>query len=436
MKGTSARKRSMDTTRLLCTALLLLPLTACGHDNGDAVESESRVIVRQPPPDGPFKAWRFENTLDVLAGELARAEPSDRHLAILLTRSDEGTSQAIEHGVDRASEELALPGLAVDVAVGSARDQEEHQTQQMKELQAAPPSTIAIAAAADSLGGQIELAVQFDTSVVTLGTDHPDSGRELFIGVDEYSVGQAIAAQFVEALGGFDDGTVVLLSCNDEDSCPAEVQRTQGTRDMLEKCGLWVVVSDARDENAVENLARQLLEPEGLVSLPNWRHYCSVYDGLRPCKTLPRGMIGLNENGYQIVLAAEAVLATAAEKAEELAPEVAALGDPAVEERLSEQQIVKMVDNLTLMTYGLNEPTEAQLRDGPIVATFVPRSHYIGYLTPYVLHAFDTLGIERTKYILTPLLANDDRLNVGVDVIGGEDLDAYHDYQQALGLSD
>jgi hypothetical protein len=132
----------------------------------------------------------------------------------------------------------------------------------------------------------------------------------------------------------------------------------------------------------------------------------------------PLAVLGVLETSYRVALAARAAeLVLAAEAGEDVEDEPTGL---------------VRFKNVPFVAYGVAPATLDALQSGILYATLAERRHYMGYVVPYALAGFSLLGVERTKYLLTPHVLDDGTLDVGVDVILAADLDAYLEFQEQL----
>ena len=76
------------------------------------------------------------------------------------------------------------------------------------------------------------------------------------------------------------------------------------------------------------------------------------------------------------------------------------------------------------------------LKDNVVSAAIGQRVYYYGYLPVYILYAMSAIGPEKTMAILKPYLSGDknDNLDTGADVVTPDNLAAYQDYLNSLGI--
>jgi ribose transport system substrate-binding protein len=89
--------------------------------------------------------------------------------------------------------------------------------------------------------------------------------------------------------------------------------------------------------------------------------------------------------------------------------------------------------DLPVVTFDFHPRTVDYMRQGRIRATHIQRQYYQGYFAPYVLHAIKNIGLDATREALAPRMVDGSRLNLGLDVVTPDKIDAYSDF---LGLID
>ena len=369
------------------SAIVSLVALGCADPSADRVEDP---VERPEVSESQFKPASVEDTVDLLAGELSRAKAAELKLGVALGGAD-AAWDPVRNGVERAFAELGVQGV---VKAPSESEQADFVRREREDLS----NGIAVAPLASSLESEVERAREGGIPVVTIENDLA-SGRELFVGFGQYEIGQRLGDIVIQAQG-LRVGNVIILGVDDAEISHAGYLRSMAAKSVLEEAGFDVVIrnsSTAADGEArdIETLKNDLLgDPR------------------------PLAVLGVLETSYRVGLAAEAAERSLA--AEDAAPE--------------EEEPAGLVHlaNVPFVAYGFAPATQEALSAGLLYAAVVERRHYMGYLVPYVLSGFSLLGVERTKYILTPHLLEDGTLDVGLDMVRPDDLEAYLEFQELL----
>lgn len=366
------------------SALLSFAVLGCGEP-GESAEADP--VERRAVSDSPFKPAGLEDTIEVLAGELDRAEAAELRLGVALG-SGSDPWESVQAGVERAFAELG--GQGVVAAAG-----EEEQADFVRQAREDASNGIGVAPLQSSLETEVERARDGGIPVVTIENDL-STGRELFIGFGQYELGQRFGDVVMQATG-LRVGNVIVLGASDEESSAIGYLRSMGAKSVLEDVGFDVIIRDS--SNASDGEARDVeMLKEDLLGEPR-----------------PLAVLGVLETSYRVALAAEAAERVLAEETDSEEEEPSGL---------------VRFRNVPFVAYGLAPATQDALRTGVLYATLAERRHYMGYVVPYALAGFSLLGVERTKYVLTPHLLEDGTLDVGFDLIRGADLDAYLEFQE------
>jgi ribose transport system substrate-binding protein len=384
--------RSTLGTLLCGGALLSFTTLGCGAEDE---RPEAEPVERTPVPESEFKAYGLEDTVELLATEIDRTQAAELRLGVVLGGGDASWDD-VEAGVERAFSELGAQGAVV----APADQSDSEQIELIKREREESSQGIGVAPLADTLEAEVDRALEAGIPVVTMGKDLSDSGRELFVGFGEYEIGQRLGDAVLELMT-LREGTVVILGSDDEKALPEGYQRSLAAKAVMEESGIDVVIrnsstladGEARD---IETIKNDLLNSD----------------------ERPLAVIGVLETSYRVALAA-----TAADRVLEQA-------DPSGE--ANEEPGLSHLANVMLIGYGLQPATLEALRSEVFDATLAPRRHYMGYVVPYVLAGLNLLGEERTRYLLTPHLLDNGTLDVGMDLIVPEELDAYVEFQTAL----
>lgn len=376
--------RSMLRYLVTGSALLSFAALGCG-EQGEGATADP--IERPVVAESPFKPAGLEDTLDVLAGEIDRAEAAQLRFGIALV-SDSEPWNAVRGGAERAFEELGARGV---VTAPSEAEQADFVEREREEAS----SGIGLTPLGSALEVEVERARNSGIPVVTIEHDLP-AERDLFVGFGQDEIGQRLG-DAVLLTTTRRDGRVVILGADDETLSPAAYLRSTAAKRLLEETGFEVTILNSSTAADGEERDVEMLEGE-LLADPR-----------------PQAVLGVLETSYRVALAAAAAeRSLAAEAGEEVEPGLVRL------------------TNVDLVAYGLEPATVEALRGGILSATLAERRHYMGYLIPYVLAGFNLLGVERTKYILTPHLLDDGTLDVGMDLILPEELDTYFEFQELL----
>jgi len=376
--------------RYLLTGSALLCSTALGcGEQGET--SAADPIEREAVPESQYKPTGLEDTIDVLAGEIDRAEAAELRLGVALG-SGSAEWDLVGAGVERAYAELGAQGV-VETA------DEVDQLDFVKREREDAANGIGVAPLASSLETEVERARAGGIPVVTIENDLA-SERELFVGFGQTEIGQSLADIVIQATG-LRIGSAVILGVDDETSDRAGYLRSMAAKSVMEEAGLDVVIRNSSTADDGEARDIEVLKQDLLAS------------------PRPLAVLGVLETSYRVALAA-----VEAERA-------LADAEPSSEEPEETTGLVQL-RSVPFVAYGMAPATMDALRAGVLHATLTERRHYMGYVVPYVLAGFSLLGVERTKYILTPHLLEDGTLDVGVDVIRAEDLDAYLEFQELL----
>lgn len=375
-------------------ALLAATLLGCGEQDPQV---EQAPVERSSSPDSPFTPPALEDTLDLLAAELGQESAAALKLDVVLGGQGERWD-TVRDGARRALGELGSAGSVV----APSSDEPAEQQELLKRERETTFDGLGVAPIGDALQSETDRAAA-EVPVVTIDTDLPESKRDLFVGFGEYEIGQRLGDTVLELMP-LREGNVVILGADDEQQSPEGFQRSLGARDVMVEVGLDVVIrnsSSAADGEAldIETIESDLLDPE----------------------LAPLAVLGVLPTAYRIAMAAE--LADQA-----LAPE-GQMPEPTEAESVG----LRFLDDVALVTYGLEPETQKYLRQGIVAGTLVERRYYMGYFVPYVLAAFNVLGAERTEYLLTPQLLDSGTLDVGLDRVVSDDLDAYLEFQRQLG---
>lgn len=344
----------------------------------------SFVVVAQdateePSSDAnPFEPTELVEIANILGDATAGIDPSPyRYAVVVNVLSPFWTAAAI--GEQRAAIELGVP--VVFMAPAQAGDIASQQSL-LETLVTDGYSGIAFSAIDPaSVEGIVQSGMEQGVNFMTMDSDSANSGRPMFLALDNYTGGVLAGEAMVEALGD-DCGQVVgfvgFITAQNA------VDRIQGIEDAFEgtNCTLETVLVDNGDPS---------------VALSNSETALTTYPDLK-------GMIGIySYNGPAAIQA----LRTA-----------------------------NRVGEVKLVAFDLATETMQGLRDNVVSAAIGQRVYHYGYLPVYILHAMSTIGVDETMALLEPYLSgeNGDLLDAGADIVTPENLDLYMEYLDSIGI--
>lgn len=363
----------MKTHRFFAFLILLLisiPIgfTAQAQDATEEPEAETN----------PFSPTELLEIADLLTEATADADPSQYKYAIVVNvLSPFWTAAAI--GEQRAASEIGVP--VVFMAPAQSGDIASQQSL-LETLVTDGYSGVAFSAIdPSSVVDIVQNGMSQGVNFMLMDSDSPESGRPLFLALDNYQGGVIAGQAMVEALGE-DCGQVVgfvgfITAQNAIDRIAGIEAAFEGT-----DCFLETVLVDNGDPS---------------IALSNSETALTTYPELA-------GMIGIySYNGPASIQA----LNTSGRAGE-----------------------------VKLVAFDLAQETMQGLEEGVVSAAIGQRVYYYGYLPVYILHAMSTIGPEETMAILEPYMSgeNGDLLNAGADVVTPENVAAYKDYLNSLGI--
>ncbi|AUX20680.1 sugar ABC transporter [Sorangium cellulosum] len=382
---------------------LALMTTACGaspgaHAGGDATGggaggsgggaggsgggAEATPIQRTPTPQTEFTPVELEATIDNLVAEINRSSLGPMHMAVML-KTFTASDALIAVGANRAMREIGVTGNMVGAVESTGDPQEaiELQVQQIEQAVTAGAEGIGVSPFGDASAAAIDEAVAKGVHVVTLDTDTASSSRALHVGILDSAAGVRAAETLLPMLPPA-PGTVMIHGSVDPAWVGGE-ERTQGAQGALEAAGYTVQVRsvDRSDEGETSDVA--------------WMR--SQIEAADPPVV---GLLGLFDLSYRCAMAAEAA------------------GKP----------------DLPIVAFDFDPKTVDSMRQGRIQATHTQRQYYEGYLVPYILYGIKTLGLDATREILAPLMGQGDaeRVDLGIDVVPADKIDAYADFLEKI----
>lgn len=326
----------------------------------------------------PFAPTNLVEIADILREATAGNDPTAQRIAVVVNvLSPFWTAAAI--GEQRAASELGT--AVVFMAPAQAGDIASQQSL-LETLVTDGYNGIAFSAIDPaSVVSIVESGMEQGVNFITMDSDSAESGRPLFLALDNFTGGQLAGQAMVDALGD-DCGQVVgfvgFITAQNA------VDRIRGIEDAFEgtDCVLETVLVDNGDPS---------------IALSNSETALTTYPDLK-------GMIGIySYNGPAAIQA----LVTGGR-----------------------------VGEVKLVAFDLATETMQGLRDGVVSAAIGQRVYYYGYLPVYILYAMSTIGVDETMALLEPYLSgeNGDLLDAGADIVTPETIDAYLEYLNSIGI--
>jgi len=326
----------------------------------------------------PFNPTKLREIADVLAKATEGQDPSKYKLALVVNvLSPFWTAAAI--GEQRASSEIGVP--VVFNAPAKAGDIASQQSL-LETLITDGYSGIAFSAIDPaSVVPIVKKGMAQKVNFMLMDSDSPDSGRPVYLALDNFQGGVLAGKATVDALGdkcGKVVGFVGFITAQNA------VDRIAGIKEAFKgtKCTLETVLVDNGDPSK---------------ALSNAETALTTYPDLA-------GMIGIySYNGPAAIQA----LKTA-----------------------------NKVGQVKLIAFDLATETMKGLKDKVVSAAIGQRVYYYGYLPVYILYAMSSIGVEKTMQLLDPYLSGPKRDNIdaGADVVTPDTLQAYQDYLSSLGI--
>jgi len=328
--------------------------------------------------ENPFNPTK----LTQLAAELAKAtegqDPNKYKLALIVNvLSPFWTAAAI--GEQRASSEIGVP--VVFEAPAKAGDIASQQSLLETKISDGYSGIAFSAIDPASVVPVVKAGIKSNVNFILMDSDSPDSGRSVFIGLNNFQGGLIAGKAMVDALGdkcGKVVGFVGFITAQNA------VDRIAGIKEAFKdtKCTLETVLVDNGDPSK---------------ALSNSETAITTYPDMA-------GMIGIySYNG------------------------------PAAIQALKSSG---KAGQIKLVAFDLATETMKGLKDNVVSAAIGQRVYYYGYLPVYILYAMSAIGPEKTMAILKPYLSGDknDNLDTGADVVTPDNLAAYQDYLSSLGI--
>jgi ribose transport system substrate-binding protein len=370
---------SRTLSRCIHLAGLALALSACGS-NDDVGAKKS--VIRVEIPESEFKPVQLEETIDTLVKEIAKTEPKELQLGVVL-KDLTGYWEPVKVGANRAFGELGVSGVVLAPVEGTSEEKTESQVQLLQERQHAGYDGLGVAPLSTVIQAEIDVFEDEGTPIVTIDSDMPDSKRQLYVGTANYDAGYTSGQTLVGMLPG-GEGTVIILGAADPEWLDG-YNRTQGAKDAAEAAGYTVVV-------------RQV----------NWTPELQAED---------------------VDFMAEALM-----NSDPPAVGMMSMFSPTFLCGRAVEQAGLTGDDITIVGFDFEPETLSYMQAGTIKATHAQRQYYMGYLVPYVLYSLKALGAERTLEILAPEMAEGGRFNSGIDVVRSDQVEDYNSFLDSLGI--
>jgi ribose transport system substrate-binding protein len=384
------RKRNVLTGTLLLFGLPLL-LQGCGGSEDDTSPDEQSTddsdnqqeawLERAETPAGDFVPEDIEGVLDDIVDALNQTDQQSEMKLSVITKDNGEYFSTAALGANRAISELGVIGTVT--APESVDDPDlalQEELDLAQECVDGGYSGMTIAPLQTELSVPIDAAVDNGAVVVTFDSDLPDSKRQFYAGTNNTEAGKTAGQSLVTLLDGA-VGTVVILG-QEEDVWPDGYNRTMGAKDVIEAAGNTVIIRQADWADQPSNTA-------------------FMTEALQTADPSPVGLLGVFSNAYLCAEAAE---------------------DAGV------------IDSVKIAAFDFEADTLAYMEEGKIQVTHAQRQYYMGYLGPYIMYASQVLGIDATKELVADISVSDGVIDTGLDVIKADQIDAYNEFLDSLGI--
>ncbi len=375
----------MNSRRLFTTLAVLLALILAVQVAGIApVRAQSATPEATAPSAADFTPTDLNKIVSDLNAAVAGkvADPSQIRLAIVVNvLSPFWTAAAI--GEQRASSELGAP------VVFEAPDKNNSIASQQSILESLVTdeySGIAFSAVDPaSVVNTVKKGMAGKTNFLIMDSDSPNSGRPVYLGLNNYNGGVLAAKAMLTALDngskcGKVYGFVGFITAQNA------IDRIQGIKDTFKgtNCTLDNVLVDNGDPSKALSNAETAIttypDAVGFIGLYS-------YDG------------------------------------------------PAIGQALKS---ASKVGSIKLVSFDLEPGTIAQLKESPspVSAAIGQRVYYYGYLSTYILYSMAAIGKDATLKVLDPYLSGDkhDSIDAGADIVTADTLAAYQQYLSSVGI--
>ena len=380
----------LKTMQRIVGGVLLIFIAACSSDDSketknnpdDSDNTETAWLVRENLSDNDFKPADIEAAVNDLVDALnAHDQDSTMKLGVI-PKDLTGYFVTAVAGANDAFTELGV--IKSVVAPSADMDAEKQRDQQIEYIEGQVDdgfTGIGLASMAVGVVPAIDAAVDAGLTVVTFDSDEPTSKRQLYVGTINAEAGKTAGHTMADLIDA-GEGTVVILGNTDPDWKDG-YDRTNEAGAVLEAAGYTVVIQHTNWEDQDENEA-------------------ALQDIMENGDSAVVGCLGVFSNAY--------LCATAAEKA-------------------------GIVDDIKVAAFDFEPQTLELMQDGKIDVTHVQRQYYMGYVIPYLLYAVNTLGLEKTKDIISDIMVDDERIDTGLDIIPADGIEDYNAFLEMLGVS-
>jgi len=377
----------MKSRRILAAfALLVVAALFAQSSSSHPVQAQSGTPVATTA--APSAADFTPTSLVKIASDLSAAfngkvaDPSTVRLAIVVNvLSPFWTAAAI--GEQRASSELGAP------VVFEAPDKNNSIASQQSILESLVTdqySGIAFSAVDPaSVVNVVKQGMAAKTNFLLMDSDSPNSGRPVYLGLNNYNGGVLAAKAMLTALDNGNKcgkvyGFVGFITAQNA------IDRIQGIKDTFKgtNCTLDNVLVDNGDPSKALSNAET-----AITTYPDAVGFIGLY----------------SYNG------------------------------PAIGQALT---AAGKVGSIKLVSFDLEPGTIAQLKESPspVSAAIGQRVYYYGYLDIYILYSMAAIGKDATLKVLDPYLSGDkhDSIDAGADIVTADTLPAYQQYLSSIGI--
>jgi ribose transport system substrate-binding protein len=369
------------------TLLLLALAVGCGESTTPPpVVADSGVPSDANQETSPFRPLALEAASRALTALIATSTSDPSRTPIgMVTNSASPVWNAFQIGVGRAGSKIGCPvSVALLTATSNRPDAQAAMVQALIDQKypgiAASPSTAS--PADETRFASMVDAQKAQGNTVLFDSDLPSSGRALYVGADNYKAGLAHGAEVVRVLAGKGGKVFPMSSVNSD----AIRERLRGLQDAIAAHPgiLLQPLQVGADATAVQGLAAATMNDHPDIAL----------------------FAGLSNGGT--VGPANAVVAAG------------------------------KTGNILIVGYDATSQNQQFLKTGVISALVGQRFYWEGFLVTQALYAMaqPTLGLARTLETLRPWLSGSkmDMIDLGIDVLTAENLPAYLQYLESIGI--
>lgn len=370
--------------RLVLLMWTLLLILGCDSDDGKKNAGAKKVwLERMETTPGAFVPENIEAALDALVDVLnRRTEPQPNIKLAVIPKDLAEYFQIAALGSNRAISELGVIG-SVTAPNEQSLDPEVTASAQNAIINPFIDQMydgLAISPFNSYVAPTINAAVNSGAVVVTFDSDLADTRRQFYVGTDNTEAGKTAGQSLLSLLEGR-VGTVVILG-NTDSAWVDGYNRTMAARTTLEAAGNTVVICHSDWAEQSNNTV-------------------CLTEALQAAAPAPVGMLGVFSNSY---LCADAAVAAGA------------------------------MDSVQIAAFDFEATTLQYMQEGKIQVTHAQRQYYMGYLAPYIMYSARVIGFVNTKKLLEGISVGNGIINTGLDVIAADQITAYNDYLDSLGI--